>query len=90
MRLGHCVSPPWFGFALATATGFCALISVPIARSRPKPRLAYTSRSWCTTFVWSEISDLVGANSQVRKSGGREPAVVQIRACNNGGFLRTD
>jgi hypothetical protein len=45
MRLGHRVSPPWFGFALATATGFCALISVPIARSRPKPRLAYASRS---------------------------------------------
>ncbi len=45
VRSGHRVSPPWFGFALATATGFCALTSVPIARSRPKPRLAYASRS---------------------------------------------
>jgi hypothetical protein len=39
--------------------------------------LAYANRSWCRTFVWSEISDLVGANSHVRKSGGRQPAVVR-------------
>jgi hypothetical protein len=107
MRLGHRVSPPWFGFALATTAVFCGLISVSTARSAPQTTaglrqplsvgranadvemrfppasalrfavVAYANRSWCTTFVWSEISDLVGANSHVRKSGGRQPAVVR-------------
>jgi hypothetical protein len=36
MRLGHRVSPPWFGFALATTAVFCGLISVSTARSAPQ------------------------------------------------------
>jgi hypothetical protein len=40
------VSPPWFGFALATAAGFCGLITFRPAHSLPVPRLAYASRSW--------------------------------------------
>jgi hypothetical protein len=45
------VSPPWVGFALATATRFCALITFRPAHSFPVPRLAYASRSWCATCV---------------------------------------
>jgi hypothetical protein len=40
------VSPPWFGFALATATGFCGRITFRSAHSLPVSRLAYASRSW--------------------------------------------
>ncbi len=36
MTGGGCVSPPWFEFTLATATGFCGLINVPTARSAPQ------------------------------------------------------
>jgi hypothetical protein len=42
------VSPPWFGFALATAIGFCGLITFRPAQSLRIPRLAHASRSWCT------------------------------------------
>jgi hypothetical protein len=134
------VSPPWVGFALATATRFCALITFRPAHSFPVPRLAYASRSWCTTCVrcksaisamrtrtptraagvsppwvsnsgaiakvyhggltppapgWRDVcsaskSDIYDAQTNVHKSGGRQPAVGRIRTCNGDRFLQTD
>jgi hypothetical protein len=38
-------------------------------------RLAYASRSWCTTFVGCNMRDLRPGDAHATKSGGRQPAV---------------
>jgi hypothetical protein len=40
------VSPPWFGFALATRIGFCGPITFRPAQSLRVPRLAHARRPW--------------------------------------------
>ncbi len=114
------VSPPWFGFALATAIGFCGLITFRTAQSPPyhgwltpaalgctrkssqmgggalQRRFvshggAYAPRSCAAMRVSAgEKRFLRCTNAHPTKSGGRQPAVVPIRACNGDRFLRTD
>ncbi len=84
------VSPPWLGFALATATRFCALITFRTAQSLPVPRLAHASRSCLRDVCSASKSDICDAQTNVHKSGGRQPAVGRIRACNRDPLLRTD
>jgi hypothetical protein len=64
------VSPPWFGLALATATGFCRPITFRPAQSLPAPRLAYASRSW----------------SHARKSSQMGGGALQRRSVFHGGL----
>jgi hypothetical protein len=71
------VSPPWFRFALATAIVFCGLITFRTAHSLPAPRLAYASRSRCTTFVHRTKRHLrcTNARSQERRASARRGSV---------------
>jgi hypothetical protein len=84
------VSPPWVGFALATATRFCALITFRPAHSFPVPRLAYASRSWCTTCVRCKERDLCcgRARPQERRASARRGCLtpVQSRKFTTGGL----
>jgi hypothetical protein len=72
------VSPPWFRFALATAIVFCGLITFRTAHSLTAPRLAYASRSWCTTFVRCTKRHLrcTNARSHERRVSARRGSVT--------------
>jgi hypothetical protein len=93
------VSPPWYGNAIAAVfvhrppTGrLCVTIAIqPAASVFPKPRGAYAPRS-CAAMRTSagEKRFLRCTNAHPTKSGGRQAAVVPIRACNGDRFLRTD
>jgi hypothetical protein len=72
------VSPPWVGLALATAIGFCGLITFRPARSFPVPRLAYASRSW----VHARKSSQMGGGALQRRfvsHGGLTPPALVLR-----------
>jgi hypothetical protein len=114
------VSPPWVGFALATAIGFCGLITFRPAQSPPYHGWLTPAALGCTRkssqmgggalqrrFVShggltppalvlrcerlsAEKRFLRCTNAHPTKSGGRQPAVVPIRACNGERLLWTD
>jgi hypothetical protein len=78
------VSPPWFGFALATATVYFRLSA--LARHDRFPH--HSCAAMRTSF--GEKRFLQCTNAHPTKSGEGQPAVVRIRACNGDRFLRTD
>jgi hypothetical protein len=89
------VSPPWFRFALATVIVFCGVITFRTAHSfhAPQlhslcvsaPRLAYASRSWCTTFVRCKKRHLrcTNAHSQERRASARRGSVNRTSCREN-------
>ena len=79
------VSPPWFGFALATRIGFCGLITFRPAHSLRVPRLAHASRSWVRARLFLQKCD---SRQRVasRRHGWLTPAAP---GCTHACFCRT-
>jgi hypothetical protein len=70
------VIPPWFGFALATATGFCGVIMFRPAHSPPLPRLAHASRSWFRHGCSCRSAFPPGETATCTTAGLRQPLLV--------------
>jgi hypothetical protein len=75
------VSPPWFGFALATATGFCGVIMFRPAHSPPLPRLVHASRSWLHAHKSPQMHAGALQRRIVPHGGLTPPALVLQCAC---------
>jgi hypothetical protein len=84
------VSPPWVAFALASAIGFCGLITFRPAHSRPGTTAGLRQPLLVARRSFAVKNDIRAVQTHVSKSGGCQPAVGRIRACIGNRFLRTD
>jgi hypothetical protein len=70
------VSPPWVGFTLASAIGFCGLITFRPAHSRPGTTAGSRQPLLVARRPFAVKNDIRAVQTHVSKSGVRQPAVV--------------